>query len=188
VYSSREVFSRQRCPACGQEDLRQYVVVYRERVFEDELLIFTTICDSCNYKKNDVMPVKPSSLVKAKKYVLAIESQEDLYSKVYRAPTASIEIPELEISMEPGFKADLFITNIERILLKFREICEFMQGDEEDEATRELLQVKMQAIDEYLAGTQGFTFILEDEDGFSYVLPAREESLTLEKLKDARPE
>lgn len=163
-------------------------MIYRERVFEDELLLFTTICDSCNYKRNDVMPVKPSSFAKAKKYILVVELQEDLYSKVYRAPTASIHIPDLEISMEPGFKAEMFITNIERILLKFREICEFMLGDEDDESIRALLLQKMQAIDGYLEGTQGFTFVLEDEDGYSFVLPAREESLTLENLKSASPE
>jgi len=117
------------------------------------------------------MPLSPSSHVKSNKYVLKIKKPKDLEAKIYRASTGSIEIPELEMRLEPGIQADLFITNIERILLKFKESCEFLLNNSEDQETSETLRKKIQDLDDLLAVKREFTLILEDPEGFSYILP-----------------
>jgi len=117
------------------------------------------------------MPLNPSSHVNSNKYILKIASPEDLETKIYRASTGSIEIPELEMILEPGIQADFFITNIERVLLKFKEICEYMLKDNENVTIKDLLEKRIRDIGDLLAVKREFTLILEDPEGFSYVLP-----------------
>ena len=130
MFEKKQVFSGEKCPACQEDQLDQNVVIYVEPKSKDELLIFTTICNNCKFKNSDIMPTGPSIFAGKKKFVVEVESQKDLDSKIFRSSSASIEIPELEIKLEPGIQAEFFITNIEGILFKFQESCKFLLKNE----------------------------------------------------------
>jgi zinc finger protein len=171
VFEARTLYEGEKCPCCGKNSLSQKVYQYKEPRSHDELLFFVILCEECNFKKTEIMPLAPSTHVKSNKYVLKIKKPKDLETKIYRASTGSIEIPEVEMTLEPGIQADLFITNIERILLKFKESCEFLLGNSDDQEALDLLRKRIQELDDFLAVRRKFTVILEDPEGFSYVLP-----------------
>jgi zinc finger protein len=120
------------------------------------------------------MPVAPSTHVKSNHNVITIKDPKDLETKIYRASTGSIEIPELEITLEPGIQAECYITNIERILLKFKESCQFLLRDDPEPAAKAILENRIRDLDECLAGKREFTVVLDDPEGFSYILPIDE--------------
>jgi len=175
MFETRTLYDGEKCPCCGKNSLSQKVHLYKEPRSNDELLFFVLLCENCNFKKIEVMPLAPSTHVKSNRYVLKIKKPKDLEAKIYRASTGSIEIPELEMILEPGVQAEFFITNIERILLKFKESCEFLLNNSDDQETLELLRKRIQDLDDLLAVKREFTVILEDPEGFSYILPKTDE-------------
>jgi zinc finger protein len=177
MFDARTLFEGETCPICGKKTLGQKAFLYKEPRSMDELIFFVTLCAECNFKKTEVMPLAPSSHVTTNHHVISIKTQDDLETKIYRASTGSIEIPELEIKLEPGIQADFFITNIERILLKFKDSCQFMLQDAEEEPTRLILEKRIKEIDECISGKREFTVVLDDPEGFSYVLPVTDQIL-----------
>ncbi|HME51227.1 MAG TPA: ZPR1-type zinc finger protein [Candidatus Lokiarchaeia archaeon] len=171
MFETRTLYEGEKCPGCGKNSLSQKVYLYKEPRSHDELLFFVILCEECNFKKTEIMPLAPSSHAKSNKYILKIKRPKDLETKIYRASTGSIEIPEIEMVVEPGIQAEFFITNIERILLKFKESCEFLLDNSSDQETLDLLQKRIQDLDDLLAVKREFTVILEDPEGFSYILP-----------------
>jgi zinc finger protein len=174
MFDTRILFENEACPSCGKRSLSQRAHLYKEPRSKDELLFFVTLCDECNYKKTEIMPVAPSTHVKSNHNVIKIKDPKDLETKIYRASSGSIEIPELEIILEPGIQAEFYITNIERILLKFKESCQFLLRDEPEPAAKAILEKRIQEIDECLLVKREFTIVLDDPEGFSYILPLDE--------------
>nr|MDO8116171.1 ZPR1 zinc finger domain-containing protein [Candidatus Sigynarchaeota archaeon] len=177
---TQELYLDETCPACNSKELWIRTTTYKEPKSGDELLLMGIVCKKCGYKKSDVMPLLPSVHASGKRHILTIEEPVDLESKLFRSPTATIEIPELEISLEPGTNADFFLTNVERILLKFKEICEYMRKDLEDEGRKVILNNKISQIDRLMKVMEKFTLILEDPEKFSYITPAREKTLKID--------
>ncbi len=173
-----ELFIDETCPACNSKELWIRTVSYKEPLSEDELLLMSIVCKKCGYKKSDIIPMAPSAMVKGNKYILTITEPGDLESKLFRSPSATIEIPELEITLEPAANADFFLTNVERILMKFKDICEYMKRDTNDEDITSILNKKIEQIDIFMKGMEKFTLILEDPEKYSYIIPVRK--LTLE--------
>jgi zinc finger protein len=174
LFDTRTLFENEACPCCGKRALSQRAHLYKEQRSKDELLFFVTFCDECNFKKTDIMPLSPSTHVKSNHNVIKIKYPNDLETKIYRASTGSIEIPELEIILEPGIQADLFITNIERILLKFKESCQYLLRDDPEPVAKAILEKRIQDLDDCLVVKREFTVVLDDPEGFSYILPIDE--------------
>ncbi|MEX2717205.1 MAG: ZPR1 zinc finger domain-containing protein [Candidatus Sigynarchaeota archaeon] len=171
MFDSRTLFENVDCPSCGKPALSQKVHFYKEPRSKDEMLFFITLCEACAFKKTEIMPVAPSTHAKSNHYRISIKDPKDLEIKIFRASTGSIEIPELEIKLEPGPSAEFFITNIERILLKFKESCQFLLRNDPEPSAKEILEKRIRELDECLAVKREFTVLIDDQEGFSYVLP-----------------
>lgn len=174
MFDSRILFENEACPSCGKRTLSQKAHLYKEPRSKDELLFFVTLCEDCNYKRTEIMPLAPSTHVESTHNVIKIARPKDLETKIYRASTGSIEIPELEIKLEPGIAAEFFITNMERILLKFKDSCQFLLQDETEPAAKAMLERRIRDLDDCLAVRREFTVVMDDPEGFSYVLPPDE--------------
>nr|MDO8118909.1 ZPR1 zinc finger domain-containing protein [Candidatus Sigynarchaeota archaeon] len=174
MFDSRTLFENAVCPCCGNRTLSQKAHLYKEPRSKDELLFFITLCDECAFKKTEIMPLAPSTHVKSNHNCISIKDQNDLEIKIYRAPTCSIEIPELEIKLEPGASAEFFITNIEHILLKFKESCQFLLRNDPEPSAKAILERRIRELDECLAVKREFTVVMDDPEGFSYILPPDE--------------
>ncbi|MHA2088818.1 MAG: ZPR1 zinc finger domain-containing protein, partial [Promethearchaeota archaeon] len=105
-----------KCPAC-----KQGIILIRKTVYDlpdkDKMLILKFECDTCSYLKNDIIPLTTN--MDSGIMTLEVSSEADLKSKIYRSPMGKLEIPELELLVEPGPRADFYYTNVEGILLRF---------------------------------------------------------------------
>src|SRR4030043_1426317 len=111
---TEEDFIGFKCPACKEGDITVKKAEY-DMPDKDKMLIIKFECNKCNYYKNDIIPL--TTRTESGIMTLRITNEEDLKSKVYRSPTAKLEIPELELQVEPGPSSSFYYTNIEGILL-----------------------------------------------------------------------
>ncbi|MHA1750247.1 MAG: ZPR1 zinc finger domain-containing protein [Promethearchaeota archaeon] len=180
-YEKRFLFTNQECPCCKKKMLSQSYLIYNEPKSNEKLLLFTTSCEYCNFKETNMFPLKPSNFAWGNKYILSIEDLEDVESKIYRAPSGSILIPELGLELEPLSNPIPFITNVEGLLIKFKEICEFLARNESSSEKIQNLQLKIKEIEESIKGKRKFKIILSDPEGFSYIIPKRKTRLTIQE-------
>jgi len=146
------------------------------------MLIIKFDCDKCNFTKNDIIPLttnfSPGTMI------LEIEDEEDLKSKVYRSPVGRLEIPELELLVEPGPNADFYYTNIEGILVRFETAVSVYRkniekGDPEINEIDKILKDLQDAIE----GKFKFTLKITDVSGGSYIIPQDPSKYKFEKYQ-----
>ena len=170
-----------KCPACKEGKIKIGRIIY-DLPDGDKMLIIKFECDKCNFTKNDIIPLTTS--FEPGIMILKITSEEDLKSKVYRSPAAKLEIPELELIVEPGPRADFYYTNVQGILFRFENAVliyrnNLEEKDPEKNKIDELLHNLKQAID----GKLKFTLKITDPQGGSYIIPQDKSKYTFEKIK-----
>ena len=146
-----------------------------------EIIISCFKCDECGYKTTEVNGGGGIS-EKGTKYILSVESEEDLNRDVFKSETSKICIPEIGFESDEGSMGSLF-TTVEGIIDK---VCDqlyntpFSTGDSSinNELTefikklRDLQQLK-----------QKFTFILDDPVSNSFIFPVGDNYENDPKLK-----
>lgn len=169
-----------KCPRCQKGTIHIKKTVY-ELPDEDKMLIITFECDKCDFRNNDVIPLTTRTEPGISE--LRVSTGEDLKSKVYRSPTASLEIPELEIEVEPGPRAGFYFTNIEGVLDRFKSaVLTYRNTLEENELEREEIETLLENIEKALEGNFTFTLRMTDSEGGSYIVPQDKSKYTFTKL------
>ncbi len=84
-----------------------------------EVIIMSTICDSCGYKSNEV---KSGGEIpaKGKRIELKITEVEDLSRDILKSETCSLRIPEIELELTSGTLGGRF-TTVEGLLTQVKE-------------------------------------------------------------------
>ena len=151
------------CPVCSNEI--QYEYKTDNIPYFSEILIMSARC-SCGYRFVDVMVLGEQEPVR---YILEVSHLEDLTARVIRSSTGTIQIPELEIKVEPGPICEAFITNVEGVLVRIenvvRGVLTWAEGGERQKA-EDLLD----RIAGCKSGSMPFTLIIEDPDGNSAII------------------
>ena len=152
------------CPACGRE-LRINTLLYDTPFFGKVLL--TTITCECGFKHSDAIV---SEIKEPTRFTVKI-NKKTLYDKVIRSTSGTIRVPEIGVEIEPGPASQAFITNLEGVLMKIRDIVEMARrwnADDKDKVSRcdEILK----KIDDTLEGRDELTLILEDPFANSLIL------------------
>ncbi len=132
------------CPQCGA----------KARVIESEeeiphfgkVLISAMNCTKCGYKLNDVMCV---DMNKPKEYSVSIRNEKGLRVKVVKSSSATVKIPELGVTIEPGPIAQGYISNAEGVLDRVEGVVRSVinskdagEANEKALAEKELRRVK----------------------------------------------
>ncbi|MFX1417907.1 MAG: ZPR1 zinc finger domain-containing protein [Promethearchaeota archaeon] len=171
-----------KCPSCkeGKIDLVKNLYNLPDG---DKMLILKFECNMCNFHKNDIIPLTTN--MEAGIMTLKIIDEEDLKSKVYRSPVGKLEIPELELIVEPGPRADFYYTNVQGILFRFENAVSIYRNnlekdDPEKSEIDELLENLKQAID----GKFRFTLKITDPEGGSYIIPHDKSKYTFKKIEN----
>ena len=171
-----------KCPICSEGMLKITHSLY-DLPDKEKMLILKFECNKCDFNKNDIIPVETQ--MKPGIMTLKIVDEQDLKSKIYRAPTGRIEIPELELVVEPGRSAKFYYTNVEGILFRFEEAVSIYRNN------LEVNDPQIQGIDQLLddlkkamCGELQFTLKITDRLGGSYVIPQRKENYTFEELSN----
>ncbi|MFX0026808.1 MAG: ZPR1 zinc finger domain-containing protein [Candidatus Hermodarchaeota archaeon] len=177
---SEEQFSF-KCPACSKGIVNIQKTVY-DLPDKDKMLIIKFECNKCNFSKNDIIPLTtnfdPGILT------LKVINEEDLKSKIYRSPTGILEIPELELSVQPGANAEFYYTNVEGILYRFESAVSIYKNNlkKDDPEFGEVSQI-LEDIKKAINGNLKFTLKITDNGGGSYIIPIDKSKYSFEKLE-----
>ena len=154
------------CPVCSLE--MDFNWETKEIPHFGEAMIIAGVC-CCGYRHCDTILL---SQKEPARYTLTISSLEDLDVRVIRSSSGTIRVPELGIDVEPGPASEAYVSNVEGVLTRIRDIVEFAArsareaGDIEktEQGGRILENMKMA-----LKGQFNLTVIIEDPLGNSSI-------------------
>ena len=179
---SNEVVYSFKCPSC-QEGIIDIVKSIYDLPDGDKILILKFECNTCNFHKNDVIPLTTN--MEPGIMTLQVLDENDLKSKIYRSPAGKLEIPELELIVEPGPRADFYFTNVQGILFRFESAVliyrnNLEEKDPEKSEIDDILHDLKQAID----GKFNFTLKITDPQGGSYIIPQDKSKYKFDKIEE----
>ena len=170
------VVENQDCPVCFKQTatFTEYETV---DPYAGPISIFAIKCKDCGFKNSDIELINPG--VPAE-YKIDIEGKEDLSIRVIKSGECEIKIPSFRISVDSGANSEGYISNIEGLLLKFKQRVESLKEGEEDKNKRKKIKNILKGIDEVLEGEKKITIKLIDKSGNSSIISDKVE---MKKLK-----
>jgi len=149
------------CPCCNTDI--EYLYKTENIPYFSEILIISAICPECGYKFVDTQLLKHGEPAR---YTVAIGTVDDLSIRVIRSMSASIEIPELGVRIDPGPVSQGFVSNVEGVLDRIEEVVKgaLRWGNDVERENAAALLADMVTVK---AGIFPITLILEDPNGNS---------------------
>jgi len=171
-----------KCPSCEKGVIKIHTIDY-DLPDGDKMLFIKFICDTCNYRKNDVIPM--TTRIDSGIMTLKVIDESDLKSKIYRSPTGKLEIPELEIIVEPGPRADFYYTNVQGILFRFEQaVLIYKNNLEKDDPQLNEIEDILGDLKKAINGELKFTLIITDPGGGSYIIPHDPSRFSFKKINN----
>lgn len=157
-----------KCPRCSSEyTISEYL---HDVPLIGRVILSSGRCGRCGYRYRDVRAAESAGPQRLKVF---IDEPEDLNILVVRASSASIYIPELGVSIEPGPASEGFITTVEGILERILKIMSMLYNDES--VDREKWMEVYNSLLDAKEGKQPFTLIIKDPDGVSRIISDKTE-------------
>lgn len=165
------------CPICSAEIAFDWET--KDIPHFGEAMIIAGLCDGCGFKLSDTILLSQGEPVR---YTITIDDAEDLNARVIRSTSGTIRIPELGIDVEPGPASEAYISNVEGVLQRVRDIVLFATrsarsaGAEENVCRGEFI---LERIERAMEGEGPLTVILEDPLGNSAIVSEKASSTKL---------
>jgi zinc finger protein len=171
-----EKLENQPCPFCFKKTLT---------LTEDALdipyfgttYIFSMTCTSCKYDKSDIEAEESKEPCKL---TFEVENTEDLKVRVVKSSNASINIPQMRMSVESGASSNGYVSNIEGLLNRFKKILEEQRDSTDDKDIRKKAKNLLKKLWKVECGEQKLKIIIQDPTGNSAIIS---EKTKIEKLK-----
>ena len=155
-----------KCPMCGKELVNNYYIQDLPYFGKTEFIVFA--CLDCNYKNIDINPMDEKEPIKEK---IIIEKKQDLFIKIVRGKDTTIELEEFGLMLEPGSNPEVFFTNMEGLLERFKRIVYIMLNRNDlNEKEIEKLKTILNHLEAYKEAKKKFTIILKADKGFGKIL------------------
>jgi len=155
----------QLCGFCGENKstLREEEVdvPYFGRVF-----VLSMDCTACGTRKSDLEPAEKKEPAR---YTLEIESEDDLNIKIVKSGQAMVKIPRV-ITMEPGPASNGYITNVEGLLERVKNIIQSAAESEDDPSAKKKAKNLIKKLNKVLVGRENLKLIIEDQSGHSVII------------------
>ncbi|CAL1714821.1 unnamed protein product [Somion occarium] len=152
------------CSSCGH---RCDTLIKKVNIpYFKDVLIMSTNCEACGYRDNEV---KSGSAIspQGKRITLKVEDRDDLSRDILKSESAGLQIPEIDLVLQPGTLGGRF-TTLEGILDQvYEELSEKVFSDAKvgDSAFENFLQ----RLKQVKTAEQPFTVILDDPLANSYI-------------------
>lgn len=176
-YLKQEKFeTRICCPLCQRELVMNW---QRDNIpYFGEIMHISARCQ-CSFRFADTMILSSKEPMR---YEMPVETLEDLNARVIRSTSGTIRIPEMGVAIEPGSVSESYITNIEGVLHRVRDVLmtasKWVQEDEEKfSRSQELLCM----LEEVIEGKKKITVIVEDPLGNSAIISKKAKAIKLSK-------
>ncbi|XP_065186949.1 zinc finger protein ZPR1-like [Sycon ciliatum] len=154
-----------------------------------QVIIMAVKCDRCGFSSNEV---KSAGGIEPKGVRISLEMSEeaDLSRDVLIAETASLCIPQLELSVD-SFAASGSFTTLEGVLTNMKDqltkVHALSLGDSSDAGRADKLKDFLGEMDSIISGTRFVTIQIDDPAGNSYVqnlfAPDPDPGLTVERYE-----
>jgi zinc finger protein len=134
------------CPICGGKGTLKAIQHVHEIPYFGKVMESTIFCEKCGYRNADVMILEDRP---PKLYTVKVENEKDLFTRVVRSKSGTIELDEIGVKIEPGPAAEGFVTNVEGVLERVRETLLMAKHFKEQEGDEEAVK-KTEEIIEYI--------------------------------------
>ena len=172
------------CPACGEKKL-EYTVERLDKPHFGEALQTTLVCGGCNYKTTDTLIVNERDPVH---YEIDVTSEDDMMVRVIRSTSGTIRLPDLGVTVEPTPLSESFVSNIEGVLERVKEVLGQAVEGAETGGQKMLGKRLVEAIELIRAGKEKTTVVIDDPFGNSAIISekARKRALTEQEVKELK--
>ena len=160
------------CPICAVEgDLFMRAHTSEIPYFGEHTQV-TLLCNKCGWRQTDFIPSEGS---KAGGWSICVQSEDVLNARVVRSSSCTICIPELDLEVNPGSSNAGYVTNIEGIIVRFKDVVETilrdLQSEDDDEITEKCNHL-LSMISAPLGGdfSEPYNILLLDPRGHSQIL------------------
>ena len=92
----------------------------------------TVMCHSCGWRQTDFIPAEGK---KAGAWSIVVRSTDTLSARVIRSSSCTVKVHELDLEVAPGSNATGYVSNIEGVLNRFKDIIQMVLRDMESEVT-----------------------------------------------------
>ena len=169
------------CPVCGGKNTATYTTQTHELAYFGEIVESTIQCERCGFRHNDIITTEQKDPAKHS----LIINKKNLDSRVVRSQSATVSLPEIGIKVEPGPKSEGYISNVEGVLIRFRDATERALNMFTDAKSQENGKKVLENINKVLDGEMETLLLIEDPFGQSKIMDvrAKTEPLTDEELK-----
>ncbi|WP_394346601.1 ZPR1 zinc finger domain-containing protein [Thermococcus henrietii] len=180
-----QVVSLGDCPICGGKGTLKAIQHIHEIPYFGKVMESTIICEKCGYRNADVMILEDRP---PKLYTVKVENEKDLFTRVVRSKSGTIELEEIGVKIEPGPASEGFITNVEGVLERVRETLlmarEFRKQEGDEEAVKKADEI-LQYIEDVKEGKKPLTVKIADPLGNSALIgeKVRSRLLTEEEIQ-----
>jgi zinc finger protein len=168
------------CPFCGRESLESSFTGLNIPYFS-EIFLVKFHCSLCGYNVSDFLSTRYGKPIRC---VYEVKNEEELTTRVIRATTGTIRIPELGTVIEPGPASQAFVTNVEGVIANILAIAETARKWTESDDEKNNCDLAIEKIKKAQSGELPFTIILEDPFGNSMIIAKDQSSVSVEELTE----
>ena len=155
----------QLCNFCGEHKL-----TLREETIEipyfGRVYVFSMECAACGFRNSDVEPAEKKEPCR---YTIEVDSESDLNIKIVKSGEATVKIPHI-ITIEPGPASNGYVTNIEGLLQRVKDMVESTMEAEEDDAAKKKAKNMIKKLNKIMLGREKTKIIIEDQTGHSAII------------------
>lgn len=153
------------CPVCKVKGSLELKTKTEKIPYFGEVMESTVLCVECGFKHSDIICLEAKEPVK---YLLKIDKSK-MNARVVKSQSATINIPELGLKVEPGPQSQGFVSNVEGILERFKKAIRTALSWSEDEVSRCNALKILEGMEEVEKGDKTVTLIIEDPFGHSMI-------------------
>jgi zinc finger protein len=155
------------CPVCSAE--MQFCWETRDIPHFGEAMVIAGVCN-CGFRHSDTILLTQKE---PERSALAVETTEDLDTRVIRSSSGTIRIPELGVDIEPGFASDSYISNVEGVLERIEGVVRFATRSAREAENLESATKGEEILEKIQLARNGqfpLTLIIEDPLGNSAIV------------------
>lgn len=171
------------CPVCGGESTLIVTNKTDNIPYFGNILETAVRCEKCGYQSADNICLDHHDPVR---YTLEI-GKDKLNTRVAKSQTATVQIPELGLKVEPGAKSQGYVSNVEGILNRFEDAIQrvLLMDNEDPQSVKENALNIMDIIESIKLGEMTTKLIVEDPFGNSIIDDddVKKEKLTPEEVE-----
>lgn len=157
---------KQKCPVCGEDKLN-LIEEEMDIPYFGKAYLFSMKCSGCDYFLSDIESAEEKEPCKIE---FEISNKKDFNIRVVKSSAATIKIPQMRTTIEPGVSNEGYISNIEGLLNRFKKVLEEQRDSAEEDSARKTAKNLLKKLWKVECGDEKLKIIIEDPSGNSAIV------------------